>query len=102
MTNPVSNRQLSGNNVLWQYVQSMEPETIAKLSQPEPEVAQIMENSLMQMLGSLPSEHFDVAITTNREDLGRLLASAMMNGYFLYNAKQRLEFENSLSHTSEA
>ncbi|VXD11425.1 conserved hypothetical protein [Planktothrix serta PCC 8927] len=102
MTNPVSHRQLSGSNVLWQYVQSMEPETIAKLSQPEPEVAQIMENSLMQMLGGLPSEHFDVAITTNREDLGRLLASAMMNGYFLYNAKQRLEFEKSLSHASEA
>ncbi len=102
MTNPVSHRQLSGSNVLWQYVQSMEPETIAKLSQPEPEVAQIMENSLMQMLGGLPSEHFDVAITTNREDLGRLLASAMMNGYFLYNAKQRLEFEKSLSHASDA
>ncbi|MBD2484308.1 DUF760 domain-containing protein [Planktothrix sp. FACHB-1365] len=102
MTNPVSHRQLSANNVLWQYVQAMEPETIAKLSQPEPEVAQIMENSLMQMLGGLPSEHFDVTITTNREDLGRLLASAMMNGYFLYNAKQRLEFEKSLSPSQEA
>ncbi|MFM6192633.1 MAG: DUF760 domain-containing protein [Planktothrix sp.] len=101
MANPLSNRQLSGNNVLWKYVQSLEPETIAKLSQPEPEVAQIMENSLMQMLGGLPSEQFDVTITTNRENLGRLLASAMMNGYFLYNAKQRFEFEKALSHAQE-
>lgn len=87
----------SGGNTLWQYVKSMNPETVAQLSQPDSEVAQVMEQSLMQMLGGLPSEQFGVTVTTSRENLGRLLASAMMNGYFLHNAKQRMEFEKTLS-----
>jgi hypothetical protein len=87
----------SDGNQLLQYLQSMNPETIAHLSQPDPEVAQIMEHRLAQLLGGLPSEHFDVNISTNRQQLGRLLASAMMNGYFLYNAKQRMEFEKAVS-----
>lgn len=89
--------QSSDGHTLLQYVQSLNPETIAQMSQPDPEVAQVMEQSLMQMLGNLPPEHFGVTITTSRENLGRLLASAMMNGYFLHTAKQRLEFEKSLS-----
>lgn len=87
----------SDGNKLLQYLQSMNPETIAHLSQPDPEVAQIMEHRLAQLLGGLPSDHFDVNISTNRQQLGRLLASAMMNGYFLYNAKQRMEFEKAIS-----
>jgi len=76
----------------------MPPETVAQLSQPDPDVAQLMEHNLLQMLGGLPSEQFDVTITTDRENLSRLLASAMMNGYFLYKAKQRMEFEKSVSN----
>ena len=84
-------------NKLWQYVQSLSPETIAKLSQPESqEVFQVIERNIIGMLGSLPSEQFDVAISTSREDLGRLLASAMMSGYFLHKAEQRMIFEKSL------
>lgn len=84
-------------NLLWHYVQSMHPETAAHLSQPEsPEVLQVMERNIMGLLGGLPASQFDVTITTNRENLGRLLASAMMSGYFLRNAEQRLNFERSL------
>lgn len=88
----------SGPNKLWRYVRSMPPETVAQLSQPDADVAQLMEYNLLQMLGGLPSEQFDVTITTDRENLSRLLASAMMNGYFLYKAKQRMEFEKSVSN----
>lgn len=89
-----------GNNSLWQYVQTMHPEAIAKLSKPESsEVLQVMERNIMGMLGGLPSESFDVTIATSREQLGRLLASAMMSGYFLRNAEQRLAFERSLQST---
>lgn len=84
-------------NVLWQYVQSMNPETVAQLSKPgTSEVFQVMERNIIGMLGGLPSEHFDVSITTSREQLGRLMASAMMSGYFLRNAEQRMTFERSL------
>lgn len=95
------------NNLLWEYVQSMSPETIARLSKPmSPEVFQVMERNIVGLLGNLPSEHFGVTINTSRENLGRLLASAMISGYFLRNAEQRMVFEKSLqgaeSHPSDA
>ncbi|MGB3405434.1 MAG: DUF760 domain-containing protein [Microcoleaceae cyanobacterium] len=89
-------RSSSGENKLWQYVQSMNPEVATKLSKPDAEVAAVMERNLIQMLGGLPSEHFDVSITTDRDHLARLLTSAMMSGYFLHNVKQRMDFEQSL------
>jgi hypothetical protein len=94
-------------NLLWEYVQSMSPETIAHLSKPmSSEVFQVMERNIVGMLGNLPSEHFGVTINTSRENLGRLLASAMMSGYFLRNAEQRMVFEKSLqmleAHPSDA
>jgi hypothetical protein len=84
-------------NLLWQYVQSMSPETIARLSKPmSSEVFQVMERNIVGLLGNLPSEHFGVSVSTSRENLGRLLASAMISGYFLRNAEQRMVFEKSL------
>ncbi|MCY7284364.1 MAG: DUF760 domain-containing protein, partial [Cyanobacteria bacterium CAN_BIN43] len=47
-------------------------------------------------LGALPLEHFDVTVTTSRQQLGRLVASAMMSGYFLRNAEQRMNFEAAM------
>ena len=84
-------------NLLWQYVQSMSPDTINQLSKPmSTEVFQVMERNIIGLLGNLPSEHFGVTVSTNRENLGRLLASAMISGYFLRNAEQRMAFEKSL------
>lgn len=94
-------------NVLWHYVQSLSPETIAHLSKPtSAEVFQVMERNIVGLLGNLPSEHFGITVTTSREHLGRLLASAMISGYFLRNAEQRMHFEKSLhlaqsSHAEE-
>lgn len=95
------------SNTLWQYVQNLSPETISQLSKPQSsEVFNVMERNIVGLLGSLPSEHFDVQISTSREHLGRLLASAIMSGYFLRNAEQRMNFEKSLqrvdSQASEA
>ncbi len=88
------------DNNLWEYVQSLSPEAAAQLSQPESrEVFQIIEQNIVGLLGSLPTDNFEVAISTNRESLGRMLASAMMSGYFLRNAEQRMTFEKSLSAT---
>jgi hypothetical protein len=90
--------EASANNSLWQYVQSMNPEIVAQLSKPfSNEVFQVMERAIVTMLGNLPPEHFGVTVTTSRDNLGRLLASAMMNGYFLRNVEQRMAFENSLA-----
>ncbi|MBL1210019.1 DUF760 domain-containing protein [Geminocystis sp. GBBB08] len=90
--------QPEDNNHFLDYLQSLTPETISQLSQPQSqEVFQVMERNIMGMLGTLPAEHFGVMISTNRENLGRLLASAMMSGYFLRNAEQRMDFEKALS-----
>ena len=86
------------NNQLWSYVQSLSPETIAHLSKPaSPEVFQVVERNIIGLLGALSSDHFDVTVTTSREDLGRLLASAIMSGYFIRSAEQRMTFEQSLT-----
>lgn len=95
-----------GGNILWQYVQSMTPDPVSQLSKPASnEVFQVMERNIVGLLGNLPSEHFGVTVTTSREHLGRLLASAMISGYFLRNAEQRMAFEKSLqsseSHHSD-
>ncbi len=85
-------------NLLWQYVQSLSPEIASQLSKPgSGEVFQVMERNIVGLLGNLPSEHFDVTVTTSREHLGRLLASAMVSGYFLRNAEQRMTYEKSIA-----
>ncbi len=94
------NSESETGNSLLHYVQSLSPEAITQLSKPSSaEVFQVIENNIVGMLGNLPSEHFDVTISTSRENLGRLLASAMISGYFLRNAEQRMVFERALQAT---
>lgn len=82
---------------LTRYLQSMHPELVSQLSQPQsPEVVQVMEQNVAVLLGNLPHGQFNIAITTSKENLGRLLASAMVNGYFLRNAEMRHSIERSL------
>jgi hypothetical protein len=97
---PNTFQQNVSGNTLWQYVQSLSPETVSQLSQPESaEVFQVIEQNIIGLLGNLAGDNFEVTINTNRENLGRLLASAMMSGYFLRNAEQRMTFEESLLAT---
>lgn len=92
------NSESENSNLLWHYVQSLSPETIAQLSKPaSSEVFQVMERNIVGLLGGLPPEHFGVTISTSRESLGRLLASAMISGYFLRNAEQRMSFDNAIA-----
>jgi hypothetical protein len=94
------NSESETNDLLWQYVKSLSPETVTQLSKPtSAEVFQVMERNITGLLGNLPSEHFGITVTTNRENLGRLLASAMISGYFLRNAEQRMNFEMALQGT---
>jgi len=89
-------------NGLWQYVQSLSQDRISQMSKPQSnEVFQVMERNIIGLLGNLPPEHFGVSVSTNREHLGRLLASAMMSGYFLRNAEQRMNFEQTLQSSTQ-
>ncbi|PSO51501.1 MAG: hypothetical protein BRC40_14160 [Cyanobacteria bacterium QH_8_48_120] len=83
-------------NQLWQYIQSLNSEAVEQLSKPQShEALNVMEHNIVELLGGLSAEQFDVTVSTSRENLGRLLASAMMSGYFLRNAEQRRVFEES-------
>ncbi len=94
--------QLATEENLWDYIQSMSPETMRQLSQPvSSEILQVMERNIIGMLGSLPSGQFDMVVTTSRENLSRLVASAMINGYFLRNAEQRLALEQFMDVADE-
>ncbi|MEM8642044.1 MAG: DUF760 domain-containing protein [Cyanobacteria bacterium P01_G01_bin.54] len=81
------------HNPLLSYLQNLGQEQTLQLSQPSPDALQVMEQQVMGTLGHLPGEQFAVNITTSREQLGRLLASAMVSGYFLHKAEQRLALE---------
>jgi len=100
LLNPASDSEADNSeapNQLWQYLQSMSPELVGEMSKPDSvEVMQVMERSITALLGNLPPEHFGVMVTTSREHLGRLLASAMLNGYFLRRAEQRMVMEKTL------
>jgi len=89
-------------NKFWEYVQSLNRETVVELSKPDsPEVLQLIQQAIVAMLGNLPHDRFDTVITTSREELGRLLGSAMVDGYFLRNAEQRFQIEKTFRLTDD-
>ncbi|MBD2446356.1 DUF760 domain-containing protein [Nostoc sp. FACHB-152] len=89
-------------NQFWEYVQSLNRETVVQLSKPDsPEVLQLINQAIVAMLGNLPNDRFNTLITTSREELGRLLGSAMVDGYFLRNAEQRFQIEKALRLTDD-
>ncbi|MFW6296762.1 MAG: DUF760 domain-containing protein [Halothece sp.] len=81
------------DNILANYIESLTPETVAKLHKPTPEVAKTMDRQLRELVGNLPSENFEMEIETDKEDLARLMASSMLFGYFLHSAQERMALE---------
>ena len=90
------NTNLSIDNALAQYIQALPEEAVGRMHQPAEEAVKLMERNIMVMLGALPSEAFDMSITTSKENLGQLMASAMAYGYFLHTAEQRMALEKTL------
>jgi hypothetical protein len=85
-------------NTLIQYLQQQHPETLAWVAQSaSSEIKDIIHQNVQGLVGMLPSEDFHVQVTTDRDDLANLLASAMMTGYFLGQMEQRKNLDNTLS-----
>ncbi|ACK65179.1 conserved hypothetical protein [Rippkaea orientalis PCC 8801] len=88
------------SNTLIQYLQEQHPDTLTRIAQSaSPEIKQIITQNVQGLVGMLPSEDFNISITTDRENLANLLASAMMTGYFLSQMEQRKNLEINLSNT---
>ncbi|WP_416672676.1 DUF760 domain-containing protein [Egbenema bharatensis] len=84
-------------NQLLKYLQHQSPEVLARVAKSvSPEIKQIISQNVQGLVGVLPSEAFNVQVTTDRENLAGLLASAMMTGYFLRRMEQRMELESSI------
>jgi Protein of unknown function (DUF760) len=84
-------------NPLLKYLQHQPAEVLARVAQSaSPEIKQIISQNVQGLVGMLPGEHFNVQVTTDRENLAGLLASAMMTGYFLRQMEQRMQLEESL------
>jgi len=84
-------------NQLLNYLQHQSPDVLSRVAKSaSPEIQQIISQNVQGLVGMLPSEHFNVQITTDRENLAGLLASAMMTGYFLRQMEQRMELEETM------
>lgn len=96
-----SNDSETAENPLLNYLQHQHPDVLAQVAQSAtPEIKEIISKNVQGLIGILPSEEFDVQITTNRENLAGLLASAMMTGYFLRQMEQRMQLDENLGSTS--
>jgi len=85
------------DNQLLNYLQHQSPDVLSRVAKSaSPEIQQIISQNVQGLVGMLPSENFNVQITTDRENLAGLLASAMMTGYFLRQMEQRMELEETL------
>ncbi len=85
-------------NQLLRYLKHQPPEVLSRVAQAvTPEIKQIISQNVQGLIGVLPNDGFSVQVTTDRENLAGLLASAMMTGYFLRQMEQRMEMEASLT-----
>ncbi|MFM6282427.1 MAG: DUF760 domain-containing protein, partial [Dolichospermum sp.] len=92
-SNQLLNDRFGDNpNQLLKYLQHQSPEVLARVAQSvSPEIKQIISQNVQGLVGMMPPEHFHIQITTDRDNLAGLLASAMMTGYFLRQMEQRMQ-----------
>jgi len=93
-----SDTEVEDTNSLLKYLQLQSPEVLAQVAKSvSPDVKQIISHNVQGLVGMLPSESFNVKITTDRDNLAGLLISAMMTGYFLRQMEQRMQMEDLVS-----
>ena len=84
-------------NGLIQYLQDQSPDVLQRVAKSaSPDIQDIIRHNVQGLLGMLPGEQFEVEVTSNRDNLANMLASAMMTGYFLRQMEQRKELEETL------
>ncbi|BAZ45431.1 hypothetical protein NIES4102_24540 [Chondrocystis sp. NIES-4102] len=96
-----SEAQEQNYNTLMQYLRQQHPEVLAQIARSASnDVKQIISQNVQGLVGMLPSGDFNVKVTTDRENLAHLLASAMMTGYFLCQMEKRKDLEESLADST--
>ncbi len=91
------NNDPNEGNDLIQYLQKQSPEVLQRVAKSASEdIQEIIKHNVQGLLGMLPTEQFDVKITSSKDNIANLLSSAMMTGYFLRQMEQRKELEQTL------
>ena len=91
------NNDPNDDNDLIQYLQKQSPEVLQRVAKSASEdIQEIIKHNVQGLLGMLPSDQFDVKITSSKDNIANLLSSAMMTGYFLRQMEQRKELEQTL------
>ncbi len=89
----------STNNLLLDYLKNQSPETLTIVAQSvTPEAQQIINQNIQNLLGILPPPHFNVSVTTDRENLAGLIGSALMTGYFIRQMETRMQLDHSFAN----
>ena len=89
-------------NALIQYLQEQSPEVLQRVAKSASgDIQDIIKHNVQGLLGVLPSDQFEVKVTSSKDQFASLLASAMMTGYFLRQMEQRKELEESLISDEE-
>ena len=83
-------------NALIQYLQDQPADVLQRVAKSaSPEIQEIIRHNVQGLLGMLPGDQFEVKVTSSKDNLASLLASAMMTGYFLRQMEQRKELEQT-------
>ena len=93
------NNDSNDENDLIQYLQKQSPEVLQRVAKSASEdIQEIIRQNVQGLLGILPSDQFDIKITSSKDNIANLLSSAMMTGYFLRQMEQRKELEQTLKN----
>lgn len=86
-------------NELYEFVRQVSPpEMVSRFAEAAPKVVQnAIRQTIVSMLGSLPSAAFAPRITTVSANLIQLMHSSLISGYMMRNAAYRLELTRNLS-----
>ena len=96
-----NNEGHEGNAVI-QYLQDQPADVLQRVAKSaSPEIQEIIRHNVQGLLGMLPGEQFEVKVTSSKDNLASLLASAMMTGYFLRQMEQRKQLEETLLSDEE-
>ncbi|XP_011034891.1 PREDICTED: uncharacterized protein LOC105132860 isoform X2 [Populus euphratica] len=80
--------------ILLEYVKNVQPEFMELFVKRAPQ------QTVANMIGTLPPQFFAVTVTTVAENLAQLMYSVMMTGYMFKNAQYRLDLQQSLEQVA--
>ncbi|KAG2444408.1 hypothetical protein HXX76_001161 [Chlamydomonas incerta] len=91
-------REEERRQALLKYVREVQPASVVQFAeQTNPQVVAAMRQTVLNVVGSLPPQYFDVRINTVAESLAQLMLSIMTTGYMLRSAQFRMELQQSLA-----